>query len=186
MRTPAWRCSYNPDNRQAVDYGARSAALRAIRSLSDNMGAAACARRLLDSMPDGQIKLYLSWKTLTFRREHDPLFRDGDYLPLRVNGNRSEQVCAFARRQGSETLLVLLPRLLAGLMEERSALPVGQPVWGDNWLELPAGYAAAHWTNVLTGETVSAQTPDERQGLALAQIFESFPYALLWSNRDSK
>jgi (1->4)-alpha-D-glucan 1-alpha-D-glucosylmutase len=170
----------DPDNRRAVDYAARHAALRAIKALYANEGAAACAQHLLESLPDGRIKLYLTWKTLTVRREFEEVFRDGDYLPLKAHGGHAERVCAFTRHHGNETLLIVVPRLLGGLRGEHGRPPVGETVWGDTSLELPPERMHRKWTNTLTGETFSTQEkPGKVHGLALAQLFKAFPYALL-------
>ena len=178
----------DPDNRRPVDYDARRAALRAVRSLHDSEGAAACARRLLENLPDGRIKLYVTWKTLSFRRENEKLFRDGNYLPLKTGGQRAEHVCAFARHGGNDTLLVAVPRLIDGLLREEGengGIPVGEGVWGDSWLELPPDLdyldpAHAQWINILTDEIVFIRTLEgEKPGIELARLFRTFPYALL-------
>ncbi|MDQ3186121.1 MAG: malto-oligosyltrehalose synthase [Pseudomonadota bacterium] len=169
----------DPDNRRAVNYEARHAALRAIKTMEANEGAAGCAQRLIENLQDGRIKLYLTWKTLAFRRECEALFRDGDYLPLKVHGERAEQVCAFARHYGDEAMLVVAPRLLGGLMGEHGRPPIGKPVWGDTWLWLPPEQRHEKWVNTLTGEIFSTQTSGEEHGFALAQLFKAFPYALL-------
>ena len=178
----------DPDNRRPVDYDARRAALRAVRSLHDSEGAAACARRLLENLPDGRIKLYVTWKTLSFRRENEKLFRDGNYLPLKTGGQRADHVCAFARHGGNDTLLVAVPRLIDGLLREEGengGIPVGEGVWGDSWLELPPDLdyldpAHAQWINILTDEIVSIRALEgEKPGIELAGLFRTFPYALL-------
>ncbi|MBA4142010.1 MAG: malto-oligosyltrehalose synthase [Nitrosospira sp.] len=172
----------DPDNRRAVDYKGRATALRAIRSMYAAEGGDTCAQSLLENLRDGRIKLYLTWKTLTFRREREQLFRDGDYLPLKAQGVRAEHVCAYARHHGNETLLVVVPRLFAGLMEEHGKSPVGEAVWTDTWLELPSERMQESWTNILTGETFSAHAHKEDRGLKgleIAQLFKTFPYALL-------
>jgi (1->4)-alpha-D-glucan 1-alpha-D-glucosylmutase len=169
----------DPDNRRAVDYAARHAALETIKAMDASEGAAVCARRLIENLPDGRIKLYLTWKTLAFRRECEQLFRDGDYLPLKAHGERAQHVCAFTRHHGNETVLIVVPRLLGGLMGQDGQAPSGQPAWGDTWLELPPERMHAQWTNTLTGETFGPQASGEEHGLALARLFETFPYALL-------
>ena len=128
----------------------------------------------------------MTWKTLAFRREHEQLFRRGDYVPLKTGGVRAEHVCAFARRDGNETVLVAVPRLFATLLRDEGGdrdLPIGENVWGDTWLELPPDLDPAHeqWINVLTDETVLTRTlgEGEKRGLELAQLFRTFPYALL-------
>ncbi|SOD40019.1 malto-oligosyltrehalose synthase [Nitrosovibrio sp. Nv4] len=169
----------DPDNRRRVDYRERCAALRAIRSMDE--GASTCAQRLMENMRDGRIKLYLTWKALIFRRECEQLFRDGDYVPLKAHGRRAEHVCAFARHHGNETLLVVVPRLFDKLIREHGQFPVGEALWAGTWLELPPDSLHEKWTNVLTGETFTGQRPREERGLELAQIFRTFPYALLYA-----
>jgi (1->4)-alpha-D-glucan 1-alpha-D-glucosylmutase len=174
----------DPDNRRPVDYAARQAALQEIKAIHAKEGPAACARQLIGSLPDGRIKLYLAWKTLALRRERESLFREGDYLPLKAHGERAEHVCAFARRNGEETILVITPRLLRGLMgEDARQLPLGATAWGDTWLELPAEFRQEEWIDTFTAETLSAETRDGTGGLALARLFSLFPYALLEAHR---
>ena len=169
----------DPDNRRPVDYAMRRESLSAIRALDTKRGAAGCAAELLGHLEDGRIKLYLTWKTLAFRRDHEPAFRDGDYLPLKLHGQRADHVCAFARQWGGDVFIVMAPRLLAGLMGEEQALPVGQHAWGDTWAELPPDCFQGQWLNALNGQAVETGMFDGSSGLALAQVFASFPYALL-------
>jgi (1->4)-alpha-D-glucan 1-alpha-D-glucosylmutase len=145
-----------------------------------------CAQRLLENMQDGRIKLYLTWKTLAFRRERERLFRRGEYLPLKTGGGRAEHVCAFARRDGNEILLVVVPRLFDVLLKDEGNgrdIPIGESVWTDTWLELPPDLdpLPEQWINVLTGETVLTRVLNEgeKRDLELARLFRTFPYALL-------
>jgi (1->4)-alpha-D-glucan 1-alpha-D-glucosylmutase len=138
-------------------------------------------------MRDGRVKLYLSWKALTFRREREQLFRNGDYVPLKAHGRRAEHVCAFARHHENEILLVVVPRLFGGLIGEQRRFPVGKAAWDDTWLELPPHYMRGKLTNILTEETFTGQRlgeePGTNHGLELAQVFGTFPYALLHGSR---
>jgi (1->4)-alpha-D-glucan 1-alpha-D-glucosylmutase len=173
----------DPDNRRPVDYESRRAALRGINILHAQQGPAPCAKNLLDTLQDGRIKLYLTWKALAFRREAEELFRDGDYLPLKVHGEHAEQVCAFVRQFGGETMVVAVPRLLDGLVGENGRLPIGPSVWGDSWIELPPDRLCERWSNVFVGQMVAARMFGEGHGLALAQVFDMFPYALLRAHK---
>jgi (1->4)-alpha-D-glucan 1-alpha-D-glucosylmutase len=169
----------DPDNRRPVDYAQRQAALQSVKAACAEDSAAACASALLDRLQDGQIKLYLTWKTLMLRRECEALFRDGDYLPLKIHGARGEHLCAFSRHAAGQTLVVLVPRLFGSLMAGDEQLPVGEAVWGDSWVELPPERLPAQWINALTDQTIDTQSLAEANGLRLAQVFERFPYALL-------
>lgn len=172
----------DPDNRRPVDYAARRTALRAISTMHAEEGAGHCARHLMENLQDGRIKLYLAWKTLTFRREHEQLFRDGDYLPLKARGACSEHICAYTRRWENQTLVVAVPRLLGRLIGEQRQFPIGNSIWTDTWVELPSDELCEKWINVLTEEIFTAQTlEEERRGFRLDQLFGMFPYALLCS-----
>ena len=169
----------DPDNRRPVDYEARHTALRAVKTQYTEQGAAACAQALLASPQDGRIKLYMTWKILSLRRELEVLFREGDYLPLKTHGPQAEHVCAFVRHGAGETMLVIAPRLLHGLMGETGRVPVGSEAWNDTWIELPPERQHGQWRNVLTDEKLGVQSQGESCGIRLATVLEMFPYALL-------
>jgi (1->4)-alpha-D-glucan 1-alpha-D-glucosylmutase len=169
----------DPDNRRPVDFQERRAALAAVKAAHDGLGAAGCARELISRLQDGRIKLYLIWKTLGFRRGHEALFRDGQYLPLKAHGPRAEHLCAFARRLRRELLVVVVPRLCCGLMGGDGGLPIGEPAWGETWLELPLGLGGKQLRNILTGEVIAARDREEGRGLQLADLFQTLPFALL-------
>ena len=61
----------DPDNRRPVDYAKRKKMLDALKG--------ATPEELLDNWSDGRIKLFLTHRLLTFRRENPELFRDGSY-----------------------------------------------------------------------------------------------------------
>lgn len=142
-------------------------------------GSEALVPELQDNWRDGRLKFYLTHKALSFRRENPTLFRDGDYLPLRIKGHMEEHVCAFARRLKKSWALVLAPRFLAKLGSARS-FSLDSHVWGDDRLLLPEE-APESWRNVFTGESLKVSTAEKR-GLPLTGMLSIFPVALLVSN----
>ncbi|MDD5328932.1 MAG: malto-oligosyltrehalose synthase [Sulfuricella sp.] len=169
----------DPDNRHPVDFALRRELLAQLQSLfaDDAPEMAGRARGLLDAMTDGRAKLYLIWRALKLRREQEALFRDGDYLPLAVEGERAEHLCAYARQNGEETVIVAAPRWFAELAAGDEGLPLGSEVWGDTRIEAP--FADAEWVNVFTGETVAVHKHGETGFFDAAKVFGSFPCALL-------
>jgi (1->4)-alpha-D-glucan 1-alpha-D-glucosylmutase len=164
--TDLWDLSLaDPDNRRPVNFSERGEALR---RLNDNADPA----KLLKKWRDGQIKMYVTWKALQFRRLHADLFREGEYVPLRVTGSKHRHVVAFARRYRDQWCIAAVPRLMARLTRSGTP-PLGEKVWRDTLIELPAD-APSPWTNVLTGEMVSG-------GLSAANLFTTLPFALLVS-----
>lgn len=123
----------DPDNRRAVDYGRRTAAL-------DELGAVA---RGLDEggradLGDGRVKLHVTQRLLATRRDHRDLVRRGAYHPLEVRGPRHDHVIAFARVHDQEILITVAGRLLCDAL----AAPDPRGWWGDTAVLLPDGLSA--------------------------------------------
>ncbi|MEW6273528.1 MAG: malto-oligosyltrehalose synthase [Bacillota bacterium] len=170
----------------------------------------ALAGELLQRWEDGRVKLYLTYQVLHVRRTHRDLFLAGEYIPLVAAGPRDEHICAFARHLGGDWVLAAAPRLSARLMLESAtqcadfsnnepllplpplAFPLGEGVWGETSLLLPA-HAPDRWRNILTGEVVQTATaaqnpphppgsnlhPPEYKALPIAAVLRNFPVALL-------
>jgi (1->4)-alpha-D-glucan 1-alpha-D-glucosylmutase len=174
--TELWDFSLvDPDNRRPVDYEAR---IRMLDAIAGELSApsAPAVRALLDRAEDGRSKLYLTWKVLARRRALAALFRDGEYVPLAIDGHRAQHLCAFARRLGQAVAVSVAPRLVAQLVPpDVFALAA---VWEDTWVEVPTEVT---YENALTGETLAAQRRGERYWLAASSVLRSFPVALLES-----
>jgi len=158
----------DPDNRRPVDYERRRQMLQALQTAPP-----------IDSFEDGRAKLYLTWKTLQFRRAHEALFRDGEYLPARVIGEQASHLCAFARRQGSQFALTVAPRLYARLLGDRDALPLGPGIWADTAIELPRNWSSVTLKNELDGAPLQPQERDGRHFVPASRVLANFPVALL-------
>jgi (1->4)-alpha-D-glucan 1-alpha-D-glucosylmutase len=157
----------DPDNRRAVDFELRRHMLR-------ELNAGVNVPDLLNDWRDSRLKMYLIWKTLCFRREHPDLFLQGDYVPLRVAGERAENVVAFARRLRNEYAVIIVPRLVAKI-SRAGRWPTGAWAWRDTAVEFEEA-GPEDWLNVLTDERTS-------QPLVLMQLFRKFPFALLYGTR---
>ncbi|MEO5717076.1 MAG: malto-oligosyltrehalose synthase [Chthoniobacterales bacterium] len=153
----------DPDNRRPVDYARRQEMLTGLAGVTPE--------DLLGSWRDGRIKLFLTQRLLTFRRENTELFRDGNYLPLSLTGELAECCIAFAREAGGKSIVVLAPRL---------SLRVGFPPIGEAWrdtvVQLPENFAGGR--DLFTGATV-----DRGATLPLAQAMARLPFAVLLTPR---
>jgi (1->4)-alpha-D-glucan 1-alpha-D-glucosylmutase len=163
----------DPDNRRDVDFAARAAHLAWLERRPVD---AALARTLLAAPEDGRVKLHVVRTALGLRRRVPDVFR-GAYLPLdRGEGNR-RHVFAFARTAGRAAAVAIVPRLVFTAMRGRPDAPVGPRPWRGVTLALPPGLARRRYTNVLTGERLSATG-----SLEVADALATFPVALLWSD----
>ena len=175
----------DPDNRRPVDYAKRSQLLQQLQQECGRAPQAEWVRSLVAHLSDGRCKLYLIWKVLQFRRAHEALFRDGEYLPLRVTGDHAAKICAFARRHHERLAVVVAPRLYRRLLGERADPLFGSGTWGNTRIELPRGYdAESALADVLSGGSVSVQLGSPA-ALAVGNALSRFPVALLTTGRST-
>jgi (1->4)-alpha-D-glucan 1-alpha-D-glucosylmutase len=158
----------DPDNRRPVDYARRR---QMLLSLED-----ASAADLVRTLADGRAKLLIVARGLALRAQMPEVFHEGAYTPLYADAGREENVCAFALRLGSRTVIAIAPRLFAQLIKDDGA-PLGAGTWGDHVLSLPGDFPG-RYRNVLTNELVGA----EKHGLRIADVLATFPAALLVSS----
>jgi (1->4)-alpha-D-glucan 1-alpha-D-glucosylmutase len=92
----------------------------------------------------------------------------GDYVAV----DSSEHSFAFERTLGEDRILCVVPRFTRRLAPDRSAFTLGN-VWGDLAIR---GVTAGRYQNLFTDELLSV---DPDGDLPLAQVFASFPVALL-------
>jgi (1->4)-alpha-D-glucan 1-alpha-D-glucosylmutase len=164
----------DPDNRRPVDWQLRRHMLEELTRAADAApDRAAFARKLADGRDDGRVKLYLIRQALACRNAHATLFGDGEYRPLESRGPLAEHVLAFGRVAKGTIALTIVPRLLARRGFEQ--LPLGKSYWGEEtWLPVPPDVGPS-LVNPLTGERLTV----DRGALLLAEVFTSFPVALL-------
>jgi (1->4)-alpha-D-glucan 1-alpha-D-glucosylmutase len=151
----------DPDNRRPVDYQRRREMLDSLATVSPE--------ELLQTWPDGRIKLFLTQRLLRFRREHPVLFQQGNYLPLAVSGPFAESCVAFARQHESAWIAVLVPRLSAR---------VGFPPIGDKWKEtavdLPESLPREGARELFTGRDLRTDVA----GIQISEAMAKLPFAV--------
>ena len=175
--TELWDFSLvDPDNRRPIDFRKRMALLEGLIQ-QEAKRQQSLVQKILNSWEDVRLKLYTTYKALNIRKSYKELFQSGEYIPLKVEGQRQENVCAFARCKGETWVIIAIPRLMTKLVRV-GAMPVGQRVWGDDLLLLPEG-VPEHWLNIFTGE--SLKIPGAGGELPLSSVLSTFPVAFLES-----
>jgi (1->4)-alpha-D-glucan 1-alpha-D-glucosylmutase len=169
----------DPDNRRPVDFGLRHRCLEEIRQGEEKAGPLALARELAADMRDGSIKLYLIRQALGLRYRERELFERGSYLPLEVQGEGVDHVCAFERSLGEGLVIVVAPRFFTRLVREPGELPLGQEVWQATRIVFPPEAGGGRYRNVFTGEVLASERQEAGEGLYLADVLAHFPVALL-------
>ena len=157
----------DPDNRRAVDYDMRRAALADHSPWADR----------LRTWRDGRIKQAVIQAILGLRRQVPDLFARGDYTPLKVNGALGERVVAFTRKHGESVLIVVVPRLAYRLLQAGEPLALDPGHLQDNAVSLPDHLHGRQLTSLFTdGEAVTVGSE-----LPFVSLMADFPLAILYS-----
>jgi len=150
----------DPDNRRPVDYKRRRELLESLASVKPE--------ELFRNWPDGRIKLFLTQRTLQFRRAHFDLFQRGEYLPIRTGGTFAECVVSFARKLDRQWMIVIAPRL-----SSRVGFPPIGEMWKDTLVELPESISLDRAHDLFTCRDVQ-----DRQ-LKLADAMSVLPFSVI-------
>ncbi len=167
--TELWDLSLvDPDNRRPVDFIKRAQMLEDIKRRD---GSPALIDELLSGWIDGKIKLFLIYKGLKARKDHERLFATGYFAPLMVRGKLARHVVAFARKGADEWAICIAPRFTSSVVPE-GAWPIGE-VWADARVILPKGAPKA-FDDAITGIHIDAV-----KAIQVSVALKRFPVALL-------
>jgi len=160
----------DPDNRRPVDFALRRRTLERLKSETEQM----LVQNLLRKPESGAIKMFVLWRALQFRQAHRELFQNGDYELLDTTGSKAEHVVAFARRRRNQCVITVVPRLIAGLCQKKTILPLGKTIWQDTALILDRKTIGSRFRNIITHETLETAPQ-----LPIGEIFANSPVAIL-------
>ena len=169
----------DPDNRGPIDFRKRIGLLQRLKE-HDQTKSIDFAQELFANWPDARIKLYLIRTALIFRRTFCQLFSNGDFRRVEAIGDRSANVIAFLRHYGSDWVLVIAPRWLAG-PHAGIDLDGQERFWKDAFIALPAD-APPSWDHVFTGEQLQSDIRGGHKSLLIGNLLRYFPVALLSSS----
>lgn len=158
----------DPDNRRPVDFEMRRSLLKGIKKNS--------IQQMLQHPEDGQIKLFITRKTLEVRHQLVKLFSHGSYIPLAVEGDKQNHVIAFARLFEKKAVVVVSSRFFIPLMED--TIPViPANTWKNTRIILPPELAIGQFQNHFSDKEFSV----DKHSIDLEKLFDPLPFALLES-----
>jgi (1->4)-alpha-D-glucan 1-alpha-D-glucosylmutase len=162
--TEFWDLSLvDPDNRRPVDFAARAAMLTKMER--PDWGS------LVQSWPDGRLKLAWTRHLLKLRTELADLFTDSDYQPLEVTGPHRDHVIAFVRRRGHDAAITIVMKSLAPLSQG-----------GRTWPRADGFEAAVN----LMGYSIEGTDGMRNAEVPLSILLPHLPVAVLKANIAAK
>ncbi len=169
----------DPDNRRPVNYPDRMQKLESLEK-AFNENPLNLIHQLSDDMEQPGIKMFLLWRALNERKNHEVLFKEGEYMPVKAGGKYATHVLAFMRKHENRRMLTVIPLNIVALLNKGQYLPIGEQTWADTHLLLPEE-GKDYWENTFTGEAIDAQDGK----LYLKEICKHFPVGLLGSSRKA-
>jgi (1->4)-alpha-D-glucan 1-alpha-D-glucosylmutase len=116
---------------------------------------------------------------LQWRAQAETLFRDGDYLPLEMSGEKAEYLVAFARHQGAgHCSVTIVPRLGYTVCEGDIDSLLDGRCWGDTQVLLPEALAGRVWHDMVSDRAVP-QAAGSGDRLPIADLLQHLPVAVL-------
>ena len=170
----------DPDNRRPVNFERRRDALANFERLGEQPDPS-IVDSLVKTIEDGVLKLYLIWRTLALRKQHPELFGEGDYVPLTIQGARSDHVVSFSRKFKNTNVIVMVPFLVSSLLNNGETAPIGARVWQDTEVVIPSCPCSASYRNAFTGKMLHTAQYEGYGTIRLAEALQQFPAALLVS-----
>lgn len=128
----------DPDNRREPDYPRLAQQLRSADFSVVNRESA---------WRSGQVHQFVTATLLQLRQHKPGLFRRGDYIPLITHGEQAEKAIAFARTEGNDALIVIVPRLVFA-----AASHTGNTLWAQTSIALPDSLAGRRYRDLFSGE----------------------------------
>ena len=95
---------------------------------------------------DGRVKQYVTATLLRLRPHYPALFRYGDWLPLKVTGEREEHQIVYARVKDDEALIVAVPRLVF-------TVTGNEKLWVNTSVAIPEELVGKRYRDVFSGES---------------------------------
>ncbi|MBN1962682.1 MAG: malto-oligosyltrehalose synthase [Deltaproteobacteria bacterium] len=171
-------CLVDPDNRRAVNFDEHHKKLNAL-DLYYLKNDRKIIQKLIDTIEDGTIKMYIMARGLHLRRNNHELFMHGSYIPLNSSGIFSEKIIAFARTASNKKIITLVARhflsLFRGKLPNKSFL-VNSDIWKETYLELPDVSYQGMYRNIITDDQI-IMTNDNK--INIYNIFKLLPMAIL-------
>ncbi len=173
--TELWDFSLvDPDNRRPVDYELRNNLLNQIYEISEK-DVQDFIFKSLSSPQNGHIKMFTMYQLLKFRNENSEFFKCAQYELLHTKGHFRKNLFAFRRFYRGFQVVVVIPRFLTAVCRP-GKLPLDD-LWKDTVVELSDGMGL-QWRDLFSSSEVHS-----RDGkLAVAELFSSFPAAVLYSS----
>ena len=175
-------CLVDPDNRRPVDFESRKNVLRGLSQSSHLRAVKEDSLKNITAEKSEALKMRVLAGALRFRKSNPDLFLDGAYIPLKVEGEKERHVIAFMRKKNGTFVVVIATRFFAGLVSNPEELPLGEAVWQDTRVILPADFASKEsLKDIFTDKTCAIRSDEKGPVIDLSSALHTLNVAMLTS-----
>jgi len=167
----------DPDNRKVVDFENRKYLLQSIQE-GMKKHPRDFLQQLLHSPEDGRIKLFVTSRLLHFRKSEHEVFTNGNYIPLKVTGEKQNHVIAFAWQYENKVFIVIATRFFTTLMQDSSPI-INPGVWENSKVILPKELSKSSFHNLFTKDEIAPIVQDEQIAIPIENALDLLPFAIL-------
>jgi (1->4)-alpha-D-glucan 1-alpha-D-glucosylmutase len=171
----------DPDNRRPVDFVYRRTRLDELQKLASQTSPqrSTGVSALCDTLEDGRAKLLIIQSALALRARWPGVFQPGRYLQLTVKGKHAAHLCAYARIDGERAVITVVPRFFGQLLGDLDSRPLGEKVWENTSVDMPAHRHDKQYTCAFTGKMLKPHQRLSGWCLPVAQVLAEFPVGLI-------
>lgn len=166
--TELWDFSLvDPDNRRPIDFDNRRHILKLVTGKQSDV------QSILNSAPDGRLKMFVMHRLLSLRESVPGLFTHSSFTTVQAEGTRRKHVVCFKRTFQDQAMLVVVPRIPSALAPS-GEFPLGVQTWKDTRVKLGGAGKAGSMLDAFSGKELARQ-----DSLLVGELLEHFPAAVL-------
>jgi (1->4)-alpha-D-glucan 1-alpha-D-glucosylmutase len=148
----------DPDNRRLVNFIVRKKMLELLKQKPP-------LESMIQEIDSGLLKMYVMQTCLAVRNKYPKVYQSGSYIPLKVTGNRKQDLIAFIRVYEGQTVITVCGRFFT---KNQS--------WKDTRIILPTKYQATkRYDHIHSKEIINQNDPY----IEVSELFQQLPFALL-------
>jgi (1->4)-alpha-D-glucan 1-alpha-D-glucosylmutase len=130
----------------------------------------ASPEELMQTWPDGRIKMFLTQRLLRFRGERSDLFQRGEYLPMQATETFAESCVSFVRQLNDNWIAIIAPRLSSRI----GFPPIGE-AWQDTAIQLPETFSLGDAHDLFTCRPIRHR----KRQVAVRDVLSVLPFAMI-------
>ncbi|MDD3150285.1 MAG: hypothetical protein PHV68_05570, partial [Candidatus Gastranaerophilales bacterium] len=160
----------DPDNRKKVNYDKIWHFYEKLNNIIFS-GKEITDSKQFSDIENEAIKLFITHIGLNFRKDNIDVFNKGEYIPIEVIGEKSDNIIAFARKSKDKTVITVVPVLV-----HNGKFPINKDFWADTQIVLPRNFDKNKYYDIFTKKTFETDS-----SLKLADIFSDLPISVISS-----